>query len=610
MKGATSSVGEICRLTAFIIALAALSACGGSSSKKFTIGGTVSGLAGTVVLSNNGGDNLSRNANGSFTFASKVEKGKPYSVTVATQPAGQTCVVTNGSGTASANVTNVTVACTTNPTFNVGGTVSGLTGTVVLRNNGGDDLSVSADGSFTFAAKVPSGASYAVTVFTQPTGQTCAVAQGAGTMPSANVTNVAVTCTNNPPPPTTFTIGGNVTGLTGTVVLRNNGADNHSISTNGPFTFPTSVAAGSTYNVTVFTQPAGQNCAVTNGAGTANANVTTVVVNCVAAAANYTIGGTISGLTGAGLKIENGSANAATPAAAATTFTLPNPVGNNFEYDVGISAQPAGQTCVIRKSHGVVNAANVTNVDVICIANVTSPLVGTYTVPALVPGSYVYITFFADGVYIYGSIEDDPPCDAINNGNGVEYGVYNYNAGTGAFTIKSAVVDTNGKCGVWDNGARYTGTLAVGGTAGQGRVLTLTLPGGAGQFDLVPVDSTSGQIVGSFAFPYEKNFGVFLPAGGNNLYYMLTETQEDNPPTDTGYLAGVEYACASVTALTGGTLTPDLTATCQAPTPTTPGARDTSGTSGLSNAGGSVTFAMGADTLTVNDVVYTRIKPN
>jgi hypothetical protein len=621
MQCSNSPAATICRLAVSVIVLAALAACGssGGSSKKFTIGGTISGLTGTVVLKNNGSDTLSRSSNGSFTFATKVKKGKPYAVTVGTQPVGQTCAVTNGSGTATANVTNVTVTCTTNPTFSVGGNVSGLTGTVVLRNNGGDDLSVGADGSFMFATKVPSGAPYAVTVFAQPTGQTCVVTQGTGTMPNANVTNVVVTCTNNPPPPVTYTIGGNVTGLTGTVVLWNNGGDALSVSANGPFTFPTSVVAGGAYSVTVHTQPAGQNCSVTNGTGNANANVTTVGVNCVAATTTYTIGGTITGLTGAGLKIENGPTRSASPASGATTFTLSDVVQTGFEYDVGISAQPAGQTCVILKSHGIVNNANVANVDVRCIAKTKSPLVGTYTVPALSSSntSYVYITLFADGVYIYGSIEDDTKvttCDSVNNGNGVEYGVYDYDAGTGAFTIKSAVVDTNGRCGVWDNvtnAARFNGTLTVGGSAGQSRVLTLTVAGGGPTFDLVPVDSTTGQITGSWAFPYEKNFVVFLPAGGLSFYDMVTETQQDTPPTNAaGFLAGVEYACASVSALTGGTLTPDFTATCQPPRPSGTGAVDLTGGSGLSSAGASVPFTINVDTFTSGALVLTRIKPN
>lgn len=79
----------------------------------FTIGGTVSGLSGTgLVLQNNGGDNLAVAANAtSFNFAAAVANGTAYSVGVLTQPTGQTCSVQNGSGTASANVSNVAVAC-------------------------------------------------------------------------------------------------------------------------------------------------------------------------------------------------------------------------------------------------------------------------------------------------------------------------------------------------------------------------------------------------------------------------------------------------------------------------------------------------------------------
>ena len=63
---------------------------------------------------------------------------------------------------------------------------------------------------------------------------------------------------------TGFTIGGTVSGLSGTVILQNNGVDNYSTSTNGSFTFVTDINDGSTYNVTVFTQPTGQTCADAN----------------------------------------------------------------------------------------------------------------------------------------------------------------------------------------------------------------------------------------------------------------------------------------------------------------------------------------------------------
>jgi hypothetical protein len=76
-----------------------------------TIGGTISGLSGTVVLLNNGGNSLSRSSNGTFTFTTAINSGSTYNVTVGTQPSGQTCTVSNGSGTATANVTNVSVSC-------------------------------------------------------------------------------------------------------------------------------------------------------------------------------------------------------------------------------------------------------------------------------------------------------------------------------------------------------------------------------------------------------------------------------------------------------------------------------------------------------------------
>ena len=82
-------------------------------SGPFTIGGTVSGLTGDgLLLQNNGGDNLAVPDNAtSFTFAASLANSTPYSVSVLTQPAGQTCTVQHGTATATANVANVAIAC-------------------------------------------------------------------------------------------------------------------------------------------------------------------------------------------------------------------------------------------------------------------------------------------------------------------------------------------------------------------------------------------------------------------------------------------------------------------------------------------------------------------
>src|ERR1700733_7488626 len=86
-----------------------LNSCGSASSTKtppppvtFTIGGTVSNLAGSgLVFQNNGGNNLPVTANGSFTFTTAIDSGAAYAVTVLTQPSNpaQTCTVANGNGT-------------------------------------------------------------------------------------------------------------------------------------------------------------------------------------------------------------------------------------------------------------------------------------------------------------------------------------------------------------------------------------------------------------------------------------------------------------------------------------------------------------------------------
>ena len=84
--------------------------------------------------------------------------------------------------------------------YSIGGSVSGLQGgaSVVLQNNGGNSTTVSANGAFIFSSALASGSGYSVTVSTQPTGQTCSVSGGSGTVGSSNVTSVAVSCANNP----------------------------------------------------------------------------------------------------------------------------------------------------------------------------------------------------------------------------------------------------------------------------------------------------------------------------------------------------------------------------------------------------------------------------
>src|ERR1700722_18456816 len=77
----------------------------------FTVGGTITGSEGeTIVLQDDGGDNLTLMTDGAFTFATPLATGTPFTVTVSSQPANLTCTVANGTGTVgSANVSSVMV---------------------------------------------------------------------------------------------------------------------------------------------------------------------------------------------------------------------------------------------------------------------------------------------------------------------------------------------------------------------------------------------------------------------------------------------------------------------------------------------------------------------
>jgi len=184
---------SVARALFYAGAASCLAACGGGE-----VGGTVSGLGTglSVTLSNNAADSLTVTKNGAFTFAKGLAAAKTYVVTVLTQPVGQSCDVSNGTGTMNAqadSIDTVRVACAN--TASLTGTVSGLlAGTAVTLNNGTTQLPVATNGPFAFAGTLSDGTAYVITVFTQPLGTFCTVANGSGTFFANVATNIAVTC--------------------------------------------------------------------------------------------------------------------------------------------------------------------------------------------------------------------------------------------------------------------------------------------------------------------------------------------------------------------------------------------------------------------------------
>lgn len=128
-----SSLSSLCLMVAVGTALAG---CGDDSpAPTYTVGGAVSGLAGTGLVLANGSTNIGVSSNGAFTLAGRLNAGGSYNLTVSTQPSApaQVCTVTNGSGTANANVTNIAVNCVTTP-MTVASSTPGSGATGVARS--------------------------------------------------------------------------------------------------------------------------------------------------------------------------------------------------------------------------------------------------------------------------------------------------------------------------------------------------------------------------------------------------------------------------------------------------------------------------------------------
>ena len=265
------------------------SGAGGGTATTYTVGGTVSGLnAAGLVLTDNGGNALSVASGAStFTFTQALQSGASYSVAVSTQPTGETCAVGSGSGSVSANVTNVTVTC--QPLYTIGGRITGLSASgLTIDNNGTAALVVpyttgqSSSSTFTFGQSVSAGTQYDVTVGAQPSGETCTVSSGSGTV-SANVTTITVSCAAQ-----TFTVSGTISGLTnsGLKLQDDPGGETISVAANATtFAFTNPVSYGTNIAVTVAQQPYWELCTAGTGnfSGPITGNVTSESFACASA---------------------------------------------------------------------------------------------------------------------------------------------------------------------------------------------------------------------------------------------------------------------------------------------------------------------------------------
>jgi hypothetical protein len=368
------------------------------------------------------------------------------------------------------------------PTHTVTVTVTGMRHSyngMTLRNNGGDDLKVFGDGPRSFTTAIASGAAYAVTVSSQPTGpdQTCTVTNGAGTIGTSDVANVTVDC----PFATAYAVGGTVTGLTGTGLSLQYSADNVSlpsgnqVNANGPFVFDagrTSAVSGTVYGVSITSQPVNpaQTCVVVNGSGTvATTDVSGINVICGTHAVSLTITG-LRQHSAHGIKLQNNGSDDLTRFVDGTyTFATPLPFGSAYSVTIAAQPQTPDQTCTVANGAGTIGNSDITNIVVDCPYPPVHSVGGTITG---MTGTGLDLTYFSPNLGVQLGTA------AITN-SGFVFAASDTSAVNGtSFSISVRVQPTNQTCFFTGPGA-IAGTAFVSGIVGNVDVTSLNLTCGA-----------------------------------------------------------------------------------------------------------------------------------
>ncbi len=343
------------------------------------VGGSVHGLVGAGLRLREGDVSVGVARNGTFSFPLQRSIGTRYHVEIERGPVNpvQSCAVLGGDGTLGLDgVTSVRVEC--GGDLPLVGAARGVQGSnLALLRIGGEAVAVGGEGTFAFPS--PAGPVDRVVVLHQPESptQVCSVDHDglAINLPSGG-TPLELDCSTSK-----FAIGGTVSGLIGAGLKLKQGGETISIGKSGTFRFPTKVASGDPFSVSVAAQPAWppQTCTVNGASGVVvAADVESVAVSC--SKLTFTVGGQASGVRGVGLELASKKLGSVSVTANGS-FALPGTIGPATLYDVGVVAQPhdPSQTCILSGGVGKVAHQNVTSLGLTCTTN-------RYTVGGTVQG--------------------------------------------------------------------------------------------------------------------------------------------------------------------------------------------------------------------------------
>jgi hypothetical protein len=424
--------------------------------------------------------------------------------------------------------------------------------------------------AFSFGA-LPVGTPYNIAVKSQPFGKRCTVANGVGTLSEAP-TSIAVTCVNDPAVPR-FSISGTINSAVATlpgakvVLATEEGIREQPLNGASTFRFDQALFDSGT-NLPVFayavtasvtgTDAKVNNCNVANGTnvgadGNATAAPTGHITNVQVAACTFPVSVTVAysgvpaqalGAGGVTLELRDPrtgeKAIVRDPYTGHDEYVLPLNIASSgtasFErqvlsnptaiYDLVVTGNPAGQTCVVGSSTQLTQASAVLllnpadtthgffiNKNVRCRATPApaGQLKGTYQQSSVSASGVMtynrnFLTFFEDGTFLYGLHSTGMNCAA---NCGVEHGFYAYNsaAATIAFTpLTDTVTGTNANR-LSSSGATGTLTNVVKSGSAPGQI-SASFSAGVNWLLTAPVQ-IAGQMTGSWATQDKRRVWVY-----------------------------------------------------------------------------------------------------
>lgn len=170
-----------------------------------------------------------------------------------------------------------------------------------------------------------------------------------------------------------FTIAGEVSGLQYTGLKLSTNGMTIPVEPRSPaspetvkFAFPDEIEYGEVYAVTIASLPANQDCALDGTASNTAGRLSVISVNVACSLKFNSVSGKVTGLTGTGLQLINGSSSTTTvvPSTATPpvdpTFSFTNiPFGQ--AYGITVYANPTGQVCTVTNGTGTMTEEGIKN---------------------------------------------------------------------------------------------------------------------------------------------------------------------------------------------------------------------------------------------------------